>query len=277
MAQAIVHYEGTVKQISEGLRNSFKQAVQNYEQGNYFDTGRNLGDIGSTVVPIGFVGFGATKLTYHFSSAAAKTSVQGLKLVTRETRQFISSHRLISPITFRFNAVRLNSRVSFDAIKLKTSWTNKDVLSEKARLRPEPLLNHEEVLAMIWQTERLEWMQRIGKADLSKVNPMIKKDLKKCLNQLRNHMTPDDFSAILKEQRGVQISTSSSGKYQHLNEEWKDVQLSFRNVLKGPWNGGLEEAAVLNEQFSNISRLWNRFEKLIERAKCSPEMITLKP
>ena len=55
------------------------------------------------------------------------------------------------------------------------------------------------------------------------------------------------------------------------------MQLSFRNALEGPWNGSLEEAAVLNEQFGNISRLWTRFDKLMEKAKCNPELTILKP
>ena len=284
LGHAITHLPETGTNYLDSIGQRLQRAQDEYARGNYFTAGA-LGNPARPVAEVGLLaygGVGATRLLYNVSNSAVRTTARGVMVTAREVRKFIDSHNFRSPITFQFdaleaNAVRLNAGIPIDRLRLQKPYTKKDVLSEKARLHPEPLLSHEEILVTIWQTERLEWMQKIGMADLSKVNPKMKRELKECLNQLRDHMTPDDFAAILKEQRGVEIPKPNGGIYDHLNREWFDAKQSFRNALEGPWSGSLEEAAVLNEQFGNISRLWTRFEKLIERAKCNPELTTLKP
>ena len=283
LGHAIAHPIETGTNYLDSIEQRLQRAQGEYANGNYFTVGvlgnpaRPVGE----VAPVLFGGVGATRLLYNVSSFTVRATARGITSTAREVRQFVRSHDFISPITFQFNAaeanaVRLNYGIPID-IGLRTPWKKKDVLSERARLYPQPLLNHEEILVTIWQTERLEWMQRIGKADLSKVNSKMEDLIERCYSQLRDHMTPDDFAAILKEQRGVEIPKPNGGKYQHLESEWEAVQQSFQNALEGPWVGSLEEATVLNEQFGNISRLWTRFEKLIERAKCNPESTTLRP
>jgi len=100
--------------------------------------------------------------------------------------------------------------------------------------------------------------------------------LDKTTKQLRDRMTPDDLAAIMKEERGIRIPKAEGGTFDHIGNEWKQVQESFENALNGPWLGNLEEAKILNTRFGELSRLWDRFEKLIERAKCGPERNKLK-
>lgn len=76
-------------------------------------------------------------------------------------------------------------------------------------------------------------------------------------------MPPNDLAATLKEQRGVQIFKKEGGVFDHINNEWKEVQNSF----KSPCSSSMGEAQILNKRFGDLSRLWNRFEKLMEESK----------
>ena len=75
----------------------------------------------------------------------------------------------------------------------------------------------------------------------------------------------------MKEQRGIKISKIKGGVYDHINGEWRDARNSFQNAFNGSRVKSIQEEQIVNERFGDISRLWDRFDKLIERAKCNPE------
>lgn len=193
-----------------------------------------------------------------------------------DLREFAAERTFRTPITLQYDSNRLCSGFPVDVFKIQKPWVKKDILSETARLYPSPLLRHEERIIEQWAGERVRLLERWKVRDISPVNEKTYDLLNKCRTQLRVRMTPDDLAAIIKEQRGVKIPKMEGGVFDHINQEWKQVRDSFKNAFHGPWSGNLEEARILNERFGDLSRLWDRFEKLIERTKCNPEITKLK-
>lgn len=191
-------------------------------------------------------------------------------------REFAAERTFRSPILIEYDPNRLYSGLPVDIFKLQKPWAKKDLLSETARLYPSPLLGHEERIIEQWAMERVRLLERWQVQDVSVVNEKMYDLLNKCRTQLRVRMTPDDLAAIVKEQRGLKIPKIEGGSFDHLNNEWRQVQDSFKNAFNGPWSGNIEEARILNERFGDVSRLWDRFETLIERAKCNTEITKLK-
>jgi len=234
----------------------------------------------------------AEELTYHLGKVGGDILTgygiaRGLKLTYKaaewgvgggfsELREFAAARRFRSPIVLEYDPNSLCSGIPLDLFKLRMPWTRKDILSETARLYPLPLFKHEEAIIAQWTIERLRLLEMWKAQNLSVVNPKMRRLLNKCSAQLRDHMTPDDLAAIMKEQRGVKIPKIKGRVYDHINNEWQQAQRSFEKALHGPWSGNSAEAQILNERFGELSRLWDRFEKLMEKAKCNPEMKKLK-
>ncbi len=193
-----------------------------------------------------------------------------------ELRSFAAERTFRSPVVLEYDPNKLYSGLPLDLFKFQKPWVKKDVLSETARLHPSPLLRHEETIVEQWTIERLRLLERWRVQDVSAVNEKMYDLLNKCHTQLRVRMTPDDLAAIIKEQRGIKIPKIEGGAFDHINNEWRQVQDSFKKSFNGPWSGTLEEAQILSTKFGDLSRLWDRFEKLIERAKCNPETTKLK-
>jgi len=82
-------------------------------------------------------------------------------------------------------------------------------------------------------------------------------------------MTPDDLAAILKEKRGVIISKQNGHLFDHFNMEWRGVKKSMENAIKETQNLTEAEKLVVGNKIGEISLMWDRFEKLMEKVKCS--------
>ncbi len=206
-------------------------------------------------------------------AAPLKNEMLNLYNATKvRTKEFIEIRNFRSPLTFQFTPGRFYSGIPVDIIKLQRPWTKKDFLSEKARLHPVPLFKHEEKIIEQWTGERLRLLEQWKVQDIASVNEKMYDLLNKCRTQLRDRMTPNDLAGIIKENRGVYVPKIEGGTFNHLENELLEVENSFKNAFKGPWAGSLEEARILNERFGELSRLWDRFGKLVERAKCNPEI-----
>ncbi len=268
--QAVTHPVKTVHSLAQSITEHTIQgmlsASQSLDQGDPFGAGRMIGK-------------GTLELYYSVQGGTAfiKGSVNRVELVAIKARDFAAAQTFRSPITFQYDLNRLNGGIPLDIVKIRKPWLKKDLLSDKGRLYPVPLLNHEVVIVEQWAVERIGLLQKWERQDLSILNPDMKRLLRKTTIQLRDRMTPDDLAAIFKEQRGFSVPKLEGGSFSHFENEWKQVEKTFRNSFKGPWSGNLQESQLLNLRFGETSRLWDRFEKLMEQAKCLPEKNILIP
>lgn len=299
---ALVHCPETAYKIAAGLRERFHQTVRDYEQGHYFEAGRNLGDISSAVVPIGFGGVGVTKLTYHFSRVTAKTSAQGLKYAVREAKGFVNSHKFTSPITFHFkaleqNAVRLNAGIPTDTIKIKLQkpWSNKTKgipekqLTPAGLYYPEPLLPFElarirELQAM--RNQYLKWQRELNLSNIPKVHQKLLK-VTNADRAIRDKMKPNDAAAIFKEERGIKIYDKKSGKFLKHRTKAEEAQSALSKVivelklrlqeLHDSGQNSSFEAQLIQEKLSRLSKFKDLHAGLIREPKCQTDPNKLKP
>ncbi|HEV2524691.1 MAG TPA: hypothetical protein VGU44_06125, partial [Gammaproteobacteria bacterium] len=238
--------------------NSFQKLCQMRAEELTHYVGKGAGDI--------LTGYGIArglKLTY-------KAAGRGVSAFP-ELREFAAERTFRSPIVLEYDPNTLYSGFPLNLFKPQKPWVKKDILSETARLHPSPLFKHEETIIAQWTVERLRLLEKWKAQDLSAVNEKMNRFLDKCYSQLRDHMTPDDLAAIMKEQRGVKIFKEEGSIFDHFGNEWKQAQKSFKNAFNGPKPKSLIEEQIVNERFGDISRMWTTYREMIERAKCNPE------
>jgi hypothetical protein len=94
-------------------------------------------------------------------------------------------------------------------------------------------------------------------------------------------MKPDDLAGIFKETRGVKIFDQKGKLVSHL-DEWNQAKNAMTKLLdsnRGSINGRLvdlykkgmhnsEEAELLRQKLSDLSKLKDTYTKLIEVQKC---------
>ena len=269
--------------VEEGLH----QASENIAAGNNFTAGKQLGDVGVDVVQVAATVLGAANLV----TKGVQSGAQAANTLATNTKKFITENEFRSPITIKYDSGTLNSigplGVPIDTFSLRNpvvrkkmgytdptikpelTWTAKDILSEAGLKHPAPLLSHEIETITQWMFERKSILEKIPALDLSTINPKMRGLITKVNNSLRDHMTPDDLAAILKEKRGVTISKKSGEQFDHFFDEWGDVKNSMRNTIKEAKNLTKEELLILGGKIGEISLMWDRFEKLMEKVKCS--------
>ena len=269
--------------VEEGLH----QASENIAAGNNFTAGKQLGNVGVEVVQVAATVLGAANLV----TKGVQSGAQAANTLATNTKKFITENEFRSPITIKYDSGTLNSigplGVPIDTFSLRNpvvrkkmgytdptikpelTWTAKDILSEAGLKHPAPLLSHEIETITQWMFERKSILEKIPALDLSTINPKMRGLITKVNNSLRDHMTPDDLAAILKEKRGVTISKKSGEQFDHFFDEWGDVKNSMRNTIKEAKNLTKEELLILGGKIGEISLMWDRFEKLMEKVKCS--------
>jgi hypothetical protein len=155
----------------------------------------------------------------------------------------------VSPITFQYEAGRLNSGIPVDAVKLRnpfarnkhgivdptvkphSSWKDSDILSVKDFKHPVPLTAMEQERVVDWMVYRKGLLDMWGSKDISFVNQKRLDLISSVKNQLRDHMQPKDLAGILKENRGVKIYDHNGKNLNHIGE-WGDAKESMIKALK---------------------------------------------
>lgn len=209
-------------------------------------------------------------------------------------RAFLQNNKVRSPLIFNPQSDQLYCGIPFDAIKLRSpivrkrhgivdptkkphhSWKDSDILSVKDLNLPVPLTSLEVELVEDWIFYRKSLLDVWESQDISFVSQKIAFLLDKVEEQLRKHMTPGDLAALLKEKRGVEIHGRDGKIFKHDNE-WVDAKTSMENAVEaikkalGDNRTSPEQATLLQERVSQISKMWDKYEKLLEKLDCQPK------
>jgi hypothetical protein len=104
-------------------------------------------------------------------------------------------------------------------------------------------------------------------------------------------MTPDDLAAVLKEIRGVEISKTDGGVYQHYRDEWPSANRAVKNSIgefdhqRQTWSGirgrlerlrdlnqgNTREASLLEDKLSDLSNLLDEYKGAVNKAERTNE------
>ena len=90
-----------------------------------------------------------------------------------------------------------------------------DQLTSAGRERPVPLTNAELGAIQEITGTRNQVLQMSREADLRAVPQSVRDSMRRAENALRDHLTPDDMAAALKEARGESIPRPGGGVYDH--------------------------------------------------------------
>ena len=268
--------------VEEGLH----QASENIAAGNNFTAGKQLGNVGVEVVQVAATVLGAANLV----TKGVQSGTQAVNTLVTNTKKFITENEFRSPITIKYDSGTLNSigplGVPIDTFSLRNpvvrrkigytdptikpdaTWTAKDILSEAGLKHPAPLLSHEIEIITQWMFERKSILEKFESLKGIAINDKMFDLLQKVKNNIKDHMTPDDLAAILKEKRGVNIFKQNGHLFEHFNMEWRGAKKSMENAIKEARNLTEADNFVLGNKIGEISIMWDRYEKLMEQAKC---------
>ncbi len=165
-------------------------------------------------------------------------------------------------------------------IRVKTRGTGEQQLTEAGLLRPELLSKSELAKVQRWEQARNQYLKKQRELNVSGL-PESTKDLlvgTKADKVIQKSMTSDDLAAIFKESRGVEIVGKVDGRSVKHKQELRDSHTAISNViveikaklgqLEGTGQMATNEAQLLQQKLSNLSKIKDLHADLIREIKC---------
>ncbi len=150
----------------------------------------------------------------------------------------------------------------------KTLGLPESQLSNTGKTLPQPLTSDEQRSLEQAATERNRVLRISREADLSALPEAMQNILRRAENAVRDHMKPDDLAAVIKEERGVEITNAVGRVYDHVAE----VETAREGVLNAIATVkdelGRVDAAVGGYGERELLQAWlSRYSKFLDTVK----------
>ncbi len=143
----------------------------------------------------------------------------------------------------------------------KTKGTPEAQLSNTGKNLPQPLAADEQRDLEEVANERNRVLKDSREADLTAVPQATQNVLRRAERAVRDHMTPDDLAAVIKENRGVAIPNPAGGAFQHVAE----VDAARQGVINAIDRVKRELAGDLDDDAREALQRWlSRHSKLLD-------------